>query len=83
MGFDVPLHIPDSTPEADLVARVMQAERLNPAEAVLSILRRASQADSPALAGCGLFSSAEDAAALDAAVELAYAERRRASGRRA
>ena len=83
MSFDIPqMHIPDDSPEAHAVENVMQAERVGPREAVLSILRNSLDKTNPALAGLGLFSNPEDAAALDAAVALTYQERHQPSQRK-
>lgn len=41
MSFDIPLHIPDNSPEANAIQLVMDSEKVGAEEAVLSILRRA------------------------------------------
>jgi hypothetical protein len=82
MSFDIPhMHFSDDSIEARAVEQVMDEQHLGPVEAIRSILRRSVETDNPALSGLGLFSSKEDAAALDAAVALAYEERRGPSSR--
>jgi hypothetical protein len=71
MGFEIQkLHIPDNSPEAQVVEQVMQAEQVGPAEAVRHILRNAAGKRKPAQRMIGLFSSDEDAALMDKVMEL-------------
>ena len=48
MSFDIPLRIPDNSPEANAIKLVMDSDEVGAEEAVLSILRRA-KAPSPRL----------------------------------
>jgi len=75
MSFDIPAHI---EPE---IKQYAQAQHITVDEAIVKLLKVGLGKKTPAQAGLGLFSSPEDAAALDAAVELAYEERRRPSQR--
>jgi hypothetical protein len=80
MSFDIPqIHIPDNSPEAQVLEAIISREHVSPEQVVLRALREmAGNTPTPnsILAGRGLFGSPEDAAALDAAVDLAYEERR-------
>lgn len=75
MSFDIPISI---EPE---IRQYAQAQHLSVDEAIVKLLQVGLGKKTPSQLGLGLFSSPEDAAALDAAVELAYEERRRPSQR--
>ncbi|HEY3783245.1 MAG TPA: hypothetical protein VGL56_19370 [Fimbriimonadaceae bacterium] len=82
MSYDIPqIHIPDNSPEAKAIDFIVTHDHVTPEEAVRTILRRATKDLNPAQEGRGLFGSPEDAAALDAAVKLAYEERHTPSKR--
>lgn len=77
MSFVIPeLHIPDNSPEARAVERVMRDEQVGPDAAVRRILRSAADVSTPAQRMIGLFSSDEDAALIDD-VRTLVAEARR------
>ena len=75
MSFDIPPYI-----ESD-IQQYSQAHHISVHEAIVELLRAGLEKQSPAQTGLGLFASPEDTAALDAAVALAYEERRRPSHR--
>lgn len=75
MSFDIPVSIEPQ------IQRYAEAQHLTVDEAIVKLLEVGLSNENPALAGLGLFGSPEDAAALDAAVSLAYEERRRPSKR--
>jgi|GEM_PF-5650975 len=39
MSFDIPLHIPDDSPEAQIIEAIVLREQITPAEAVLVAIR--------------------------------------------
>ena len=75
MSFDIPPSI-----ESD-IQQYSQAHHITVNEAIVELLRAGLGKQTPAQTGLGLFGSPEDTAALDAAVALAYEERRRPSHR--
>jgi hypothetical protein len=75
MSFEIPASI---EPE---VKQYADAQRITLDEAILRLLQVGLAKKTPAQLGLGLFNSPEDAEALDAAVALAYEERRRPSQR--
>jgi hypothetical protein len=83
MSFDIPhFHIPDSSPEAQVVEMVMADQKLTAEEAILTILRNA-QGTMPERnfikEGRGMFKDPEDAKLLDEALAISLEERRRPS----
>lgn len=83
MSFDIPqIHIPDDSPEAQVMEAIISRDHVSPEDVVRRALRQMAiqtKSENAILAGRGLFSSPEDVAALDAAVALAYEERRQPS----
>lgn len=80
MDYDIPqLHIPDNSPEAEMIERVMQAEQVDAAEAVLRIIRSANQKQAAAkTTSDNIWGIAgEDADVLDDIVSEAMLERRK------
>lgn len=77
MSFDIPLHIPDGSPEGKLIEQVMRSENVSAEQAVLRILRDAEMKGNPAQRLIGLFSSPEDAALMDEVDRLVVESRSR------
>ena len=86
MSFDIPqIHIADNSVEAQVIEAIVNRDHITPEEVVRRALRgmATEEPTNAILAGRGLFSSPEDVEALDAAVALAYEERRTPSNRTA
>jgi hypothetical protein len=75
MTFDIPLHIPDNSPESDMIERITQSQQISPQEAVLNILREASKTQNPAQKMIGLFAKNSDTALVDEALSTAVNSR--------
>ena len=77
MSFDIPQHIESKVQE------YAGAQHISTDEAILRLIQSGLDIAklTPAQAGLGLFSSTEDSDVLDAAVKLAYEDRRRPSKR--
>lgn len=75
MSFDIPVSIEPQ------IQRYADERHLTIDEAIVKLLEAGLGQDNVALSGLGLFGDPEDAEALDAAVDLAYEERRRPSTR--
>ncbi|RYG36051.1 hypothetical protein EON81_10920 [bacterium] len=77
MSFDIPHSIEPA------VKRYARAQRISEDEAIVRLIRKGLEDVEPNAieAGLGLFGSPEDAAALDAAVTIAYEERHQPSNR--
>lgn len=72
MAFDLHITIPDNSPAAQVVQRVVASEHITPEQAVTRILTEAARQQgkkTPAEELIGAFSSPEDAAIIDAAME--------------
>jgi len=83
MSFDIPsMHIPDNSPEAQAVERVMRAQHVSAEEAIRNILRNAQSEPTERnfiKEGRGMFKEPADAQILGEAVAIALEERRRPS----
>lgn len=77
MGLEIKqLEIPDNSPEARAIERVVLVHHLSPEDAIRQILRDHEVENNPALRMIGLFSSDEDSALMDEVLELAAESRR-------
>lgn len=75
MSFEIPVSIEPQ------VQRYAEERHLTIDEAIVKLLEAGLGQQNVALSGLGLFGDPKDAEALDAAVDLAYEERRRPSTR--